>query len=46
MSSLTRYSFALLICGYGIYQIMNGHAVPGVIAILLALFIAWIGRRR
>jgi len=46
MSSLTRYGFSLLICVYGIYQIVNDHAFSGGIAILLALFILWIGGRR
>jgi hypothetical protein len=46
MSTFTRYAFALLICVYGIYEIMADHPVPGAFAILLALFIFWISRRR
>jgi hypothetical protein len=46
MSKFTRYAFSLLICVYGIYQLMTDHPVPGGIAILLALFIFWISRRR
>jgi hypothetical protein len=46
MSPLTRYAFSLFICIYGIYQLMHDHAVPGVIAVLLAAFIFWISRRR
>jgi hypothetical protein len=46
MSTFTRYAFSLLICLYGIYQITADHMVPGVIAILLAVFIFWIGQRR
>jgi hypothetical protein len=45
-STFTRYAFALLICVYGIYEIMADHPVPGAFAILLALFIFWISRRR
>jgi hypothetical protein len=46
MSTFTRYAFSLFISLYGIYQISNDHPVPGVIAILLALFVLWIGGRR
>ncbi len=46
MSPFTRYAFSLLILVYGVYQLMHDHAVPGVIAILLAAFIFWISRRR
>jgi hypothetical protein len=46
MSTFTRYAFSLLICLYGIYQLMNDHPVPGVFAILLAVFVFWISRRR
>jgi hypothetical protein len=46
MSPFTRYAFSLFISLYGVYQIINDHLVPGVIAILLALFVLWIGGRR
>jgi hypothetical protein len=46
MSTFTRYAFSALICLYGIYELMTDHPVPGVIAILLAVFIFWISRRR
>ena len=46
MSTFTRYAFSLFISLYGIYQISNDHPVPGAIAILLALFVLWIGGRR
>jgi hypothetical protein len=46
MSPFTRYAFSLLICIYGIYQLVNDHPVPGIIAVLLAAFIFWIARRR
>ena len=46
MSPFTRYAFCLLIGIYGIYQLTQDHAVPGVIAILLSAFIFWISRRR
>jgi hypothetical protein len=46
MSSFTRYAFALLIAVYGIYQMVNGHLFPGIVGILLAVFIAWLGSRR
>ena len=46
MSPLTRYAFSLFILIYGIYQLMQDHPIPGVIAILLAAFIFWISRRR
>ncbi|HVS25270.1 MAG TPA: hypothetical protein VMU03_16190 [Gammaproteobacteria bacterium] len=46
MSTVTRYAFSLLMCLYGLYQLTNDHPIPGVIAILLALFLFWISRRR
>jgi len=46
MSTFTRYAFSLLICLYGIYQFKTDHPVPGGIAIVLAVFIFWISRRR
>jgi hypothetical protein len=46
MSTFTRYAFALFISLYGIYQIVNDHLVPGVIALFLAAFMLWIGGRR
>jgi hypothetical protein len=46
MSTLTRYAFSLLICLYGLYELTDGHPIPGVIAVLLASFLVWISRRR
>jgi hypothetical protein len=46
MSPFTRYAFALLICIYGIYQMVNGHYFAGIVGILLAIFIGWLGGRR
>jgi hypothetical protein len=46
MSTLTRYAFSSLICVYGVYQLLNDHPAPGVIAVVLAVFIFWISRRR
>jgi hypothetical protein len=46
MSTFTRYAFSVLICIYGIYELVTDHPVPGGVAILLALFIFWISRRR
>jgi hypothetical protein len=46
MSTFTRYAFALLICLYAVYQIINDHLFPGIIGILLAAFIVWLGGRR
>jgi hypothetical protein len=46
MSPFTRYAFALLICVYGIYQMINGHFFPGIVGMLLAIFIVWLGSRR
>jgi hypothetical protein len=43
VSPLTRYGFAALISLYGIYQINNEHWTPGLIAIGLAIVIAWLG---
>ena len=46
MSTFTRYAFALFISVYGIYQMSNDRLVPGLLAIVLALFMLWIGGRR
>lgn len=46
MSTFTRYAFSLLICLYGIYELMSDHPIPGAIGVLLSLFIFWISRRR
>ena len=46
MSTFTRYAFSVLICVYGVYQLVTDHQVLGGVAILLALFIFWISRRR
>jgi hypothetical protein len=46
MSPFARYAFSLLIGLYGVYQLTQHRAVPGVIGILLAAFIFWISRRR
>lgn len=46
MSTFTRYAFSLLIVLYGIYQLLNEHPLPGVIAIVVALVVFWMSRRR
>ena len=46
MSTFTRYAFAVFISLYGVYQIINQHFLPGVLAIFLALFVVWISGRR
>lgn len=46
MTTFTRYAFSALICVYGVYELLTDHPVPGGIAIVLALFIFWISRRR
>lgn len=43
MSPLTRFGFAGLIGLYGIYQIVNDHAVAGLIGIGLAALLVWLG---
>ena len=46
MSTFTRYAFAVFISLYGVYQKINQHFLPGVLAIFLALFVLWISGRR
>jgi len=46
MSTFTRYAFSLLICVYGIYELLNDHPLPGGLGIALSVFIFWISRRR
>jgi hypothetical protein len=45
MSPITRYGFALFIGMFGIYQIRNEQLVTAGIAIVLAIAIAFLGRR-
>jgi hypothetical protein len=46
MSPTTRYAFIVLTLLYGIYQLMNDRPVLGVIGLVFAALILWIGRRR
>jgi hypothetical protein len=46
MSPTTRYAFIVLTVLYGIYQLMNDRPVLGVIGLVFAALILWIGRRR
>jgi len=45
MSPITRYGFAIFIGAFGIYQFSNNHPVAAVIAIVLAIVIARLGKR-
>jgi hypothetical protein len=46
MSPSVRYGFALIVAGYGIYQIYNDHAIAGFIGLALAALLIWLGRLR
>lgn len=46
MSPTTRYAFIVLTLLYGVYQLMNDRPVLGVIGLVFAALILWIGRRR
>ena len=46
MSTLTRYAFSVLICSYGIYELLTDHLIQGSVAVLLGAFVFWISRRR
>jgi hypothetical protein len=46
MSPTTRYAFIILTLLYGIYQLTNDRPVLGVVGIVFAGIILWIGRNK